>query len=42
MKILFAHKFFHPAGGPGKAILQSKEKLESLGNSDIDQLGAID
>jgi len=42
LRILLVNKFFHPAGGPEKAILQSKEKLESLGNSDIDQLGAID
>jgi len=32
MKILFVNKYYHPSGGPETVILQSKEKLESLGN----------
>jgi glycosyltransferase involved in cell wall biosynthesis len=33
MKILFVNKYYHPSGGPESVILQSKQKLESLGNS---------
>jgi len=32
MKILFVNKYYHPSGGPETVMLQSKEKLESLGN----------
>lgn len=35
MKILFVNKYYHPSGGPEKVLLQSKEKLESLGNKVI-------
>lgn len=35
MKILFVNKYCHPSGGPETVMLQSKEKLESLGNEVI-------
>ena len=35
MKILFVNKYYHPSGGPETVLLQSKEKLESLGNEVI-------
>ncbi|MDP3024957.1 MAG: glycosyltransferase family 4 protein [candidate division Zixibacteria bacterium] len=35
MKILFVNKYYHPSGGPETVMLQSKEKLESLGNEVI-------
>jgi glycosyltransferase involved in cell wall biosynthesis len=35
MKILFVNKYYHPSGGPEKVVLQSKEKLESLGDKVI-------
>lgn len=33
MKILFVNKYYHPSGGPEKVLLQTKEKLESLGKN---------
>jgi glycosyltransferase involved in cell wall biosynthesis len=35
MKILFVNKYYHPSGGPEKVLLQSKERLESLGDKVI-------
>ncbi len=32
MKILFVNKYYHPSGGPETVMLQTREKLESLGN----------
>ncbi|HVP37002.1 MAG TPA: glycosyltransferase [Terriglobales bacterium] len=32
MKLLFVNKYYRPSGGPEKVLLQSKEKLESMGN----------
>ncbi len=35
MKILFAHKFFHPAGGPETVLFQSMEALQKMGHEVI-------
>jgi glycosyltransferase involved in cell wall biosynthesis len=35
MKILLVNKYYHYSGGPEKVMLQSKEKLESLGDEVI-------
>lgn len=35
MRILLVNKYCHPSGGPEKVLLQSKEKLESLGDKVI-------
>lgn len=35
MKILMAHKYFHPAGGPEEVLLETMEHLKSMGHTVI-------